>query len=94
MCRTGDEAFKCILVYSVASPIMALNDFVLLIKGYIISILKHKVGLNIKFKCMCVTVCSLVMSPSLSDLGITTYLKYSHSTWFLTSVLVRIYRAL
>ena len=33
-----------------------------LLKG-IAGELKYKAGLNIKFKCVCITMCSLVMNP-------------------------------
>ena len=62
MCRIGGEAFKRRLVHSVALIIMALNNFVLLLKRFTDKMLKCKALLKANFKCVCVTKCSLVMS--------------------------------
>ena len=58
----GGEAFKRRLVHSVALIIMAKNNFILLLKSFIANVLKYKARLKSKFKCVCVTMCSLVMS--------------------------------
>ena len=56
------------LVHSVAlTIIMASNNFVPLLKSFIANVLKFKARLKAKFECVCVTVCSLVMSPFSRD---------------------------
>ena len=61
------EIFKRRLVHSVALTIMAQNNFVPLLKSFIANILKRKAHLKTKFKCVCVTMCSLVMSTFSRD---------------------------
>ena len=70
----GSEAFKC----SVVLKIMAKNNFVLLLESFIANVLTYvcKGHLKTKFKCMCVIVCSLVMSPFSCDYMKNGYLKY------------------
>ena len=63
----GGEAFKRRLVHSVALTIMALKNFVLLLKSFIANVLKCKARLKTKFKCVCITMCFLVMSPFSCD---------------------------
>ena len=41
---------------------MAWNNFVPLLKSFIVNELKFKARLKTKFKCVCVTMSSLVMS--------------------------------
>ena len=53
-------AFKRRLFHSVASAIMAYNNFLLLLKSFNA---KCKACLKVNFKCVCVTFCSLVMNP-------------------------------
>jgi len=90
--------------FSVALIIVALNNFVPLLKSFIANVLKCKALLKTNFKCVCVTMCSLVMSLFLRDyiktetdlkyqqcFNLLTRVQYSHSAWFLdgrTSVLV------
>ena len=62
VCRTGGKAFKRRLVHYVLLIIMAQNNFVLLLKSFIANVLKCKARLKSNFKCVCVTLCSLVMS--------------------------------
>ena len=50
MCRKGGEAFKRRLVHGFALIIMALNNFVLLLKSFIANVLKCKAHLKSKFK--------------------------------------------
>ena len=58
----GGEAFKRRPVHGFALIIMAYINFVLLLKSFIANVLKCKARLKSKFKCMCVTMCFLVMS--------------------------------
>ena len=58
----GGETFKRRLVHGVALIIMAWNNFVPLLKSFITDVLKYKARLKTKFKCVSVTMCSLVMS--------------------------------
>ena len=58
----GGKTFKRRLVRGVALIIMAYDNFVPLLKSFIANVLKFKASLKAKFKCMCVTMCSLVMS--------------------------------
>ena len=60
----GGKAFKRRLVHSVAFTIM---DFEPLLRSFIANVLKCKARLKIKLKCVCVTMCSLVMSPFSRD---------------------------
>ena len=55
--------YKRRLVHSVVLIIMALNNFVPLLKSFIANVLKSKACLKAKFKCVCAILCSLVMSP-------------------------------
>ena len=77
------------LVHSVVVTIMANNQ---LLKSFIANALKY--GLKIKFKYVCITLCTLLMSPFSHDFlqmqlrylqcfnrG-NYYLKYSHSACF------------
>ena len=52
----GVQLFKKRLVYSVALPIMAVRKFYFKC-AEVVSLFKRK------HKCLCVTMCSLVMSP-------------------------------
>ena len=54
-------------VHSVVVAIAALNNLVPLLKSFIANVLKCKASLKAKFKCLCATMCSLVMSPFLRD---------------------------
>ena len=56
----GDEAFKRRLAYSVA---VVIANFMSVLKRCVANVLKCKACLKAKFKCVCTTVCSLVMSP-------------------------------
>ena len=58
----GGETFKRRLVRSVVLIIMAWNNFVAQLKSFIINVLKCKARLKTKFKCMCVTMRSLVIN--------------------------------
>ena len=64
MCHTGGEPFKRRLVHSVALTISF--DFVPLLKSFIANV-KCKARLKAKFKCVCFTMCSLVMNPLSRD---------------------------
>ena len=66
----GDEAFIGRLVSCVTVIISAKNNFVLLLKSVITNVLVYKAALNLKFKCVCIAMCSLVMSPFSRDLKI------------------------
>ena len=57
---------KC-LVHSVAVAIAAQNNFVLLLKSFIVNVLKCKACLKLKLKCVYITMHSLVMSPFSCD---------------------------
>ena len=46
---------------------MAKNKFVPLLKSFIANMLKFKARLKANFKCVCITMCSLVMSLFLRD---------------------------
>ena len=46
----GIEAFKRRLIHDVALIIMAYNNFIPLLKGFIVNVLKCKSRLKIKFK--------------------------------------------
>ena len=74
----GGEAFKRKLVHSVAITIMALNNFVPLLKSFTANVLKCAASLKTKVECApllwafnnvfnYVTMCSLVMSPFSHD---------------------------
>ena len=63
----GGKAFKRRLVHSVTLTVMAFNNFVPLLKSLIANMLKCKTRLKTKFKCMCITMCSLEMSPFSHD---------------------------
>jgi len=56
----GSKTFKRRLVHGVALIIMTWNNFVLLLKSFITNVLKYKAQQNLK--CVCITMCSLVMS--------------------------------
>ena len=63
MCPTGGKDFKeDWLIVSVLFTIMALKIFILLLRSFIASVLKHKADLNIKFECICIIMLSLVTS--------------------------------
>ena len=64
---------------------MALNNFVPLLKSFIAKLLKCKACLKENFKCVCVTMCSLVMSFFSRDY-IKTELKYQQSFNLFTCV--------
>ena len=65
MCCTGSKAFKRRPVHRVA---VAINcNFLLLLKSFIAYMLMCKARLKTKFKCECVTMCSLVTSLFSSD---------------------------
>ena len=59
------------------------------------NVLKCKARLKANFKCVCVTMCSLVISLFSRDfiktvINVLKYVQYSHSAWFLdgrTSIL-------
>ena len=51
----------------VALAIMAYDNFVPLLKNFIADVLKCKARLKTKFICLCVTVCSLVISSYSHD---------------------------
>ena len=63
----GGEAFKRRPIRSVALTIMAKNNFVPLLKSFIANMLKCKARLKTKFKCVCVTMYSLEISPFSRD---------------------------
>ena len=68
----GDEAFIGRLVSCVTMIIPAQNSYVLQLKSVITNVLVYKAVLNLKFKCVCIAMCSLVMMSSFSrDLQIT-----------------------
>ena len=67
----GGKAFKRRLVHSVVVAIAALNNFVLLFKSFIANVLKCKVRLEVKFKCLSITMHFLVMSLSLFSCDFT-----------------------
>ena len=56
----GDEAFKRRLACSV---VVVIANFMSLLKSCVANVLKCKACLKAKFKCACITMCSLVMSP-------------------------------
>ena len=70
--------------------------YVPLLKGFIANVLKNKADLKPNFKCVCVTMCSLVMSLFSHDyikmkidqlkyqqcFNLLTSVQFSHSTWF------------
>ena len=58
----GGVAFKRRLFQSAAFIIMGYNNFVPLLKSFIANVLKRKACLKPKFKCVYVTMRSLVMS--------------------------------
>ena len=62
----GDEEFKRILVHSFALRSVALK-IVPLLKSFIANVLKCTVCLTTKFNCVCVTMCSLVISSFSRD---------------------------
>ena len=62
MCHKGGKAFQRRLVHSVALIIMTLNNFIPLLKSFIANELKYKACLKGNFKCVCVTMRSLVMN--------------------------------
>ena len=57
---------------SVAIRILAQNNFMLLLKHFIIEVLEYKVGLKGRIKCVCIAMCSLVMSLCSRDLHMTS----------------------
>ena len=67
MCYAGGKALKRRLVHSVALTIMASNNFIPLLYSSIANILKFKACFIAKFKCISITMCSLVMSPFSHD---------------------------
>ena len=67
MCRTGNEAFTRRLVHGVALAIAAENNFVPLFKSFIADVLKCKARLKVKFKCVFVTMYSVVISSFSRD---------------------------
>ena len=81
MCRTDGEAFQRRLVHGFALIIMAFYNFVLLLKSLIANVLKCKARFKSKFKCMCVAMCSLVMSLFSRDY-IKTEIDYVLSAMF------------
>ena len=62
----GDEEFKRILVHSFALRSVGLK-IVPLLKSFIANVLKCRACLTTKFNCVCVTMCSLVISPFSRD---------------------------
>ena len=97
MCHKDGKAFKRRLVHSVALIIMAYNNFVPLFKSFIANVLKCKACLKGNFKCLCVTMFSLVMTLFSHDyikteidqlkyqlsFSLITCIQYSHSAWIL-----------
>ena len=67
MCCTDGEAFKRRPGHSVALIIMAENHLIPLLKSFIANMLKCKARLKTKFKCVCVTMCFLMIIPFLQD---------------------------
>jgi len=73
---------------------MAENNFVALLKSFFANVLKYKALLKGKFKCVCVTMRSLVISLFSRDyikVSAITRAQCSPSAWFLdgrTSILV------
>ena len=61
----GGKAFKWRLVHSVALTIYGLKQLCTAVKTYIANVLKCKARL--KFKCVCIIMLSLVMSPFSCD---------------------------
>ena len=61
MYHKGGKAFKntgsCVAV-----AIIALKNFVLLLKSFIANALKYKTHLKLKFKCIFIIICPLLMS--------------------------------
>ena len=68
------EAFKGRRASCVTVIILALNNFVLLLKSVNSNVLEYKV-LNFKFAC--VAMCSLLMSPFSRDLQITQLVVFT-----------------
>ena len=97
MCRTGSEAYKRRLVYGVVFIIIAYNSFVPLLRSFIANVLKCKACLESNFKCVCVTMCSLLLSLFSCDyikaeidklkyrqcFNLLKCVQYPHSAWFL-----------
>ena len=63
----GGEASKIRLVYSVVIIILALNNLAQLLEGFVNNLMKCNLGLSLKFKCVSVTMLSLVMSSFSCD---------------------------
>ena len=63
----GGKVFKKRLIYGVVEAILPWNNFVLLLKKCFANVLKCKPLLKVKFKCVSVTMYSLVMSPYSCD---------------------------
>ena len=83
VCRTGGKAFKRRLVHSVAlRNSYGLKQFLLLLKSFIANVLKCKARLKTKFICVCVTMCSLVMSPFSRDYMKTKIDQLKHQQCF------------
>ena len=61
----GGEAFKRRLVHSVAVAITAQNNFVPLLKSFIVITLKCKACLKTKFKCVSATMPVFLSDESL-----------------------------
>ena len=63
-CSTNNRHRDCRVTIAINRRIdlIALPYFVPLLKSLIANVLKRKPHLITKFKCMCVTMCSLVMS--------------------------------
>ena len=64
----GGETFKRRLVHGVSLAITyGLKQLCTTVKSFIADMLKCKARLKIKFKCVCVTMCFLLMSPFSRD---------------------------
>ena len=61
MCRMGGGVFKRRLVHSVTLTIMAYDSFASLLKTLIADVLKCEAHLKTMY--ICITMCSLAMSP-------------------------------
>ena len=59
------EAFIGRLVSCVTVNSFSLKQLCTAVKSVITNVLVYKAALNLKFKCACVAMCSLVMSPFL-----------------------------
>ena len=56
-----------LMVHSVTIAIAASNNFVPLLKSFIANVQKYKACLKVKFKCVYITMDSLVISPFSCD---------------------------